>query len=137
MSLRMFSQRFRNIGISSPGMFSATGTRGSLTMPHSMASMREKSLMVHVEGVIVGNDDLRVVDVFEHVARHQFAVLIVAVRVIRLEHAESVFDGQTGGNDEEATGEILAAGTADGVDCLPGDKHGHDGGFACAGGQLQ
>ncbi len=34
------------MGISSPGMLSATGTRGSLTMPHSMASMREKSLIV-------------------------------------------------------------------------------------------
>ena len=28
------------------GMLSATGTRGSLTMPHSIASMREKSLTV-------------------------------------------------------------------------------------------
>jgi hypothetical protein len=28
-------------------MFSATGTRGSLTMPHSIASISEKSLMVH------------------------------------------------------------------------------------------
>ena len=34
------------MGISPPGMLSATGTRGSLTMPHSMASMREKSLIV-------------------------------------------------------------------------------------------
>ena len=51
MSLRMFSQRLRNIGISSPGMLSATGTRGSLTMPHSMASMSEKSLIVHGNSV--------------------------------------------------------------------------------------
>jgi hypothetical protein len=43
---RMCSHRLRNIGISSPGMLSATGTRGSLTMPHSMASMSEKSLIV-------------------------------------------------------------------------------------------
>ena len=41
------SQELRNIGISSPGMFSATGTRGNLTIPHSMASISEKSLMVH------------------------------------------------------------------------------------------
>ena len=44
--VRMCSQRLRNIGISSPGMLSATGTRGSLTMPHSMASISEKSLIV-------------------------------------------------------------------------------------------
>ena len=51
MSLRMFSQRLRNIGMSSPGMFSATGTRGSFTIPHSMASIREKSLMVQGNSV--------------------------------------------------------------------------------------
>jgi hypothetical protein len=28
-------------------IFSATGTRGNLTIPHSMASMSEKSLIVH------------------------------------------------------------------------------------------
>lgn len=35
----------------SPGMFSATGTRGSLTMPLSMASIREKSHTVHGQSV--------------------------------------------------------------------------------------
>jgi hypothetical protein len=47
----MFSHRLRNIGMSPPGMFSATGTRGSFTMPHSMASMSEKSLIVHGKSV--------------------------------------------------------------------------------------
>ena len=51
MSLRMFSQRLRNIGISRPGMFSATGTRGSFTMPDSMASISEKSLIVQGKSV--------------------------------------------------------------------------------------
>ena len=41
----------RSFGISPPGTLSATGTRGSLTMPHSMASMSEKSLIV--QGKIV------------------------------------------------------------------------------------
>ncbi len=41
--LPMCSQRFRNLGISAPGILSAIGTRGSLTMPLSMASIREKS----------------------------------------------------------------------------------------------
>ena len=48
---RMFSHRLRNLGISPPGMLSATGTRGSLTMPHSMASMSEKSLIVQGNNV--------------------------------------------------------------------------------------
>ena len=37
--------------MSPPGMLSATGTRGSLTMPHSMASINEKSLAVHGKSV--------------------------------------------------------------------------------------
>ena len=49
--VRMCSQRLRNIGISPPGMLSATGTRGSLTMPHSMASISEKSLIVQGNSV--------------------------------------------------------------------------------------
>jgi hypothetical protein len=48
---RMCSHRLRNIGISRPGMLSAIGTRGSLTMPHSIASMSEKSLMVQGKSV--------------------------------------------------------------------------------------
>ncbi len=42
----MFTHRSRNTGISLPGMFSATGTRGSFTMPDSMASISEKSFIV-------------------------------------------------------------------------------------------
>ena len=235
MSLRMFSQRLRNIGISSPGMLSATGTRGSFTMPHSMASMSEKSLIVHgneralgvaraaqeerrrgevddageaelavhrleagdpeagglvvllgllplvalevvlvglvgllavavvrlvvededvlhahqvghdaldhlafglqrvqllaraaleqraaalgeldalaqLEGVVVGDDDLGPVDVVEHVARDQLAAGVVAVGVVRLEDAQAILDRQAGRDDEEAAGEVLAAG---------------------------
>ncbi|CPK41267.1 Uncharacterised protein [Bordetella pertussis] len=39
------------MGISAPGMLSATGTRGNLTMPHSMASISEKSLIVQGNSV--------------------------------------------------------------------------------------
>jgi hypothetical protein len=37
----------------------------------------------------------------------------------------------------EAGGEELGSGVADSVDGLPGDEHGHDGGFARAGGEFQ
>ena len=47
----MWCHRFRNVGISLFGMLSATGTRGSFTMPHSMASMSEKSLTVQGKSV--------------------------------------------------------------------------------------
>ena len=39
----MLSQRFRNTGTSLPEVLSETGTLGILTMPDSIASMREKS----------------------------------------------------------------------------------------------
>lgn len=35
-----------------------------------------------------------------------------------------------GGNDQESAGESLTLGSAHRVDRLPGDEHGHDGGFA-------
>ena len=76
-------------------------------------------------------------DVVEHVAGHQFAAGVVAVGVVRLEHAQTVLDGEARGDDEKAAGEVLAAGAADGVDRLPGDQHRHDGRLAGAGGQLQ
>jgi len=47
----MCSHRLRNIGVSPPGTSSATGTRGSFTIPHSMASISEKSLIVHGNSV--------------------------------------------------------------------------------------
>ncbi len=62
---------------------------------------------------------------------------VVAVRVVRLEHAQAVLDGDAGRDDEEAAGEALALRPADGVDGLPGDEHGHDRGLAGAGGQLE
>ena len=49
--LPICSHRLRNVGISPLGMLSATGTRGSLTMPHSIASISEKSLIVHGNSV--------------------------------------------------------------------------------------
>ena len=51
MWARMWSQRFRNFGTSAPGMLSATGTRGSFTIPHSIASISEKSHIVHGNSV--------------------------------------------------------------------------------------
>ena len=89
------------------------------------------------EGVIVRDDDLGAVDVAEHVFRDQFPVFVIAVRVVRLKHAETIFDGEAGRHDEEASGESCTAGVADGVDGLPGDDHRHDGGLAGPGGQLQ
>ena len=73
----------------------------------------------------------------EEVGRDQFAVFVVIVRVAGQDDPEAVADGDARGADEETAGEGLAAGAADGVEGLPGDEHGDDGGLAGAGGELQ
>ena len=54
------------------------------------ASLRDGEGLALHEGVVVGDDDLRAVEVAEHVGRHQLAALVVAVRVVRLEHPQAV-----------------------------------------------
>ena len=99
--------------------------------------LRELDPLAQLEGVVVGDDDLGPVDVVEHVAGHQLAARVVAVRVVRLEHAQAVLDREPGRDDEEAAREALALRPAHGVDRLPGDQHRHDGRLARAGGELQ
>ena len=43
--------------------------------------------LTELEGVVVGDDDLGAIDIIEHVARYQFAVLVVAIGVVRLQNA--------------------------------------------------
>ena len=78
--------------------------------------------------MVVGDDDLGAVEIAEHIGGDQFAVFVVAVGIVGLEDAEPVADGEAGGDYQESAGEFAAAGTADSVDGLPGDEHGHDGG---------
>jgi hypothetical protein len=93
--------------------------------------------LAQLEGVVVGDDDLGAAHVVEQVARQQFAVLVVAVGVVRLQDAQAVLDRQAGRADQEAAGEVPAARPAHRIDRLPGDEHGHDRGLAGAGGQFQ
>ncbi len=73
----------------------------------------------------------------QHVGGTSSRLLVVAVRIVRLQDAQAVLDGDAGRDDQEAAGERLAARAADGIDRLPGDQHRHDGGLAGAGGELQ
>ena len=89
------------------------------------------------EGVKVGDDDLCLSEVGEHVGGYQLAAVVIAVGVVGLEHAQTVLDGYAGGDDKESASESLGVGPADGVDGLPGDDHCHDGGLAGAGCDLE
>jgi adenine-specific DNA-methyltransferase len=52
--------------MSGPGRLSATGTRGNFTMPHSMASMSEKSLTVHIADFNGLNDPEARLEFYQH-----------------------------------------------------------------------
>ena len=89
------------------------------------------------EGVVVGDDDLGALDLIEEVAGDQFTAGVIAVGVAGLEDPQAVPDGDPGGDDEKAARKLLGAPSAYGVDGLPGDQHGHDGGLASPGGELE
>jgi len=89
------------------------------------------------EGVVIGDDDLCPRKIGQHVGGDKLTALVIAVRVVGLEHPEAITDGNAWSHDQKATGELLAGRTAHGIDGLPGDEHGHDRGLARAGGQFQ
>ncbi len=82
----------------------------------------------------IGDDDFRLLDVWQHVAGNEFTLLEIALGVVRLENAKAIFDGNAWGHDEKTACEAFAAGVAHGVDGVPGDQHRHDRGFAGASG---
>ena len=87
--------------------------------------------------MVVGDNNLRLFQIREHVARHQLAALIIAIRIIRLQYAQAILDGNTGRDHQKAAREPGTLGTADRIDGLPGDQHRHDSGLSCACRQLE
>src|SRR5437764_12504101 len=63
-----------------------------------------------LQGVVVRDDDLGALEIAQHVARHQLTAGVVTIRVIGLEHAQAITDGQTGCDDQETARERLAVG---------------------------
>ena len=109
----------------------------SRPLQQGAAALRQRQRLARHERVVVGDDDLRPLQVAEHVAGHELAAGVVAVRVVRLQHPEPVPDRDAGSDHQEPARESLAARPADRVDRLPGDDHRHDRGLAGAGGELQ
>src|SRR5262245_45427910 len=87
--------------------------------------------------MIIGDDDFGAVKLAEQVAWNKLTALVVAVGIVGVPHAQWVFERQTRRDHEKATGEFLATWPAHGIDSLPGNQHGHNRSFACAGGQLE
>jgi hypothetical protein len=117
--------------------FERLGFFAAAALEQLPSALGQIDALAHLEGVIVGDDDLGAFHVVEHVARHQFAVFVVTVGVVGLQDAQTVLDGQAGGADQKTAREVLAGGAAHRIDGLPGNDHGHDRGLAGAGGKLQ
>lgn len=95
------------------------------------------ALVMRSQCVKVGDHDLRAFDVLEHVLRNQLAVRVVAVGIVRLEYAEPVANCDSRRDKEEPAREAATLRTADRVDCLPCDDHGHDSRLASASRELE
>ena len=57
---------------------------------------------------------------------------VVVLRVVGQKHAQTVTDGDAGGDDQEGVGETGILGVGQFVEGVPGDEHGHDHGLAAA-----
>ena len=97
--------------------------RGATALEERPASLRDLDALPAPEDVVVGDDDLRPVQVGQQVVRHEVAAAVVAVRVVRLQHPQPVPDGEAGGDDQESPREPAALRPAHRVDGLPGDQH--------------
>ncbi|OQB36384.1 MAG: hypothetical protein BWY09_01946 [Candidatus Hydrogenedentes bacterium ADurb.Bin179] len=89
------------------------------------------------EGMEVGNDNFGSFQINQHITGHQLATQIVTVRVMGLKYPQAVFNGNAGGDYYKSACKPAAIGAADGIDSLPGNEHGHYGGFSGTCGQFQ
>src|ERR1035438_1965036 len=71
-------------------------------------TFRKIETLTKLEGMVIRNDDFGAVQIAEHVAGNQLTVFVVAVRVVRLEDAEPVADGQAGSYHQKTAREPAA-----------------------------
>ena len=109
---------------------------GIVPLQEAARDLGQGQRLAMLEGVVVGDDDLRAADLRQHFRRRDLARLVVVVRLARQQHAKPILDRDAGSDDQEGAGEILRV-LARGVDRLPGDQHGHDGRLAAARRHLQ
>ena len=100
------------------------------------ADLGEVHRLAPLERVEIGDDDLGLGDVAEHVRRNEFARAVVVVGIVGQQNPQAVADRDAGRHDQKAAAEQIAGRRANGIDRLPGHQHGHHGGLAAAGRHL-
>src|SRR5271167_3655581 len=83
----------------------------------------------------VADTDLPLAEAVFESRRNKAEFAIVVVRTGN-QNQEAVLYREAGGDDKDVFGESFVLRIADFVEDLPGDEHGHDDGFAGAGGHL-
>ncbi len=91
---------------------------------------------LQLEGVVVRDDDLGLVDVLDHVAGNEFPRAVIAINVVREKDAQPILDRDAGRNYEEPARKEIAGWGPNRVHGLPGDQHSHDSRLASAGRHL-
>ena len=89
--------------------------------------------LAQFEGVVVGDDDLGMIDITEHVGRCDLAMAVITFQVIGKKDTQAVADRDSRSHDQETAREGLAVAMSRGVHRLPGDQHRHDGRLPRAG----
>ena len=110
---------------------------GAIALEQVAAATGEFYFFSQHKRVIVGDDDFGTQHLFAHIERDEFTLGEVTLGVVRMQHAQAIADGDARRDDEEARREAFGRACARGVDGLPGDEHGHHGGFAGTGGEFE
>jgi hypothetical protein len=87
--------------------------------------------------VRIRDHDLGSPDFLKQVLWNQFAVFVIAVRIVRLQNTKTILDRKTGRDNKKSAREVLTPGAANSVNSLPRNEHRHNRGLAGAGGELQ
>ena len=78
----------------------------------------------------VGDQDPRLREPLQQIGRHDVALTVVVVRIVRQQHTQPVADRDAGRDDQEGVGEARVLRIAELVERLPGDEHRHHDGLA-------
>ena len=81
--------------------------RRTMSLQQRAAAFRDFKPFAQFERVIVGDDDLCLIQFAHQITRHQLASRVVGVEIIRLEHLQAITDGDARRHDKKATREAL------------------------------
>ena len=95
------------------------------TLQKHSPALGQLDALTLLERVVIRDHDLGPGQILQHVAGHQFAALVIAVRIVGLQYTKAIADRQARRHEQKTVRESLARWAPRGVDGLPSDDHGH------------